>query len=124
MDDVGREPLGVIMGEFPGELPSPPTRDFLEDERGVMLLFRNDLTGVMLSCVATGARGVVPLLLRRTREAALAVLLAVLGVAARRGVKGVFAVRLLASVGFSGGRGVLWVGRSMGILSSGNGSNG
>lgn len=136
IDDVGREALGVTLGESLGELTSTPARDFLEDERGVMLLLRKALTGVTLSCVATGARGVVPLLVRRARElvlmvlpvvlweVAVAVAVAVLGVAARRGVKGVFAVRLLASEGFSGGRGWFWLGRSMGILSCGEGSCG
>jgi hypothetical protein len=45
-----------------------PTRDFLEDERGVMLWLRNDLTGVeMSSCAAVVARGVVATLLRTVR---------------------------------------------------------
>lgn len=95
-------------------MPSVPTRDFLEEERGVMLLFKNGFTGVTLSWVATVARETVPLPLRRAWEAvlvlvvlAVAIEVVVVGTAARRGVKGVFAVRLLASVGFSGGRGWL-----------------
>lgn len=48
MVDEGRVLLGVPEGVVVGVdcvLPTP-TRDFLDEERGVMLLLRNDLTGV------------------------------------------------------------------------------
>lgn len=117
-DEDGRELFGVAFGVSLGvDAPlSPPTRDFLDDERGVMLLFRNALTGVMFSWATVGSRGVVPpLLLRAGRVLWTLLAEAAVGATARRGVNGVFAVRLLASVGFSG-RAVCWLGRSIGIL--------
>lgn len=105
--------MGVSLGV--DEPLSTPTRDFLEDERGVMLLFRNALTGVTFSGGAALGLGVLPLLVRATRGGCELPVVAAAGVAARRGVRGVFAVRLLASVGFSG-RVVFGLERSMGIL--------
>ena len=61
------------------------------------------------------ARGVAPLLLRVVRVLGTLLAGGADGAAASRGVTGVFAVRLLASAGFSG-RGVLRVFRSIGIL--------
>jgi hypothetical protein len=102
-------PLGV------DEALSTPTRDFLVDERGVMLLLRNGLTGVTLSWAAVATLGVLPTLLRAVRLLEELTVEEAVGATASRGVKGVFAVRLLASVGFSG-RGLFRSGRSMGIL--------
>ena len=115
MVEVGRELFGVALGVLLGDIASTPTRDFLVEERGVMLVLKKGFAGVVVSTLAVLALGVVPLLVRVVR--ALTVLLAgaAEGVAASRGVRGVFAVRLLASVGFSG-RGVFGLVRSMGIL--------
>lgn len=117
--EVGRELLGVAEGVTLGVdvALSPPTRDLRDDERGVMLLLRKAFTGVTLSTLATvGALGVVPLLLRAVRVLVELTVDEAVGATASRGVKAVvFAVRLLASVGFSG-RGLFRSGRSMGIL--------
>jgi hypothetical protein len=103
-------PLGV------DDALSTPTRDFLADERGVMLLLRKGLTGVTFSWAVVAARGVLPMLLRAVRVLWELTVEEAVGATASRGVKGVvFAVRLLASVGFSG-RGLFRSGRSMGIL--------
>ena len=91
---------------------SIPTRDFLEDERGVMLLLKNGLTGVTSSYTVLLALGVVPLLLRARRGACALLVGGAEAVAARRGVRGVFAVRLLASLGLR----EFGVFRSIGIL--------
>jgi hypothetical protein len=78
-----------------------PTRDFLDEERGVMLLLRKDLMGVdWSSCAGVLARGVLPTLLRTVRAGWA--LLAEATEGARRGVTGVFAARVLANVGFKG----------------------
>jgi hypothetical protein len=98
-------PLGVE------EALSAPTRDFLDDDRGVMLLLRKALTGVTSSTMVELTRGVVALLVRTGRPGSGAVAVAVEG-AASRGVRGVFAVRLLASFGLR----LFWGLRSMGIL--------
>lgn len=104
--------LGVELG-----LPKP-TRDFLEEERGVTLVFRNDLTGVeKSSCEVPLTRGVTEpaaLLLRTVRADCEVLPEARLG--ARRGVTGVFAVRVVASVGLSGRPLVLVFVRSTGMV--------
>lgn len=116
MVEVGRDVVGVLVGVPLGvdDRLSTPTRDFLEDERGVMLLLRNAFTGVTSSTTTELTLGVVALLLRTFRVdcALLAAGVAVEGAAARRGVNGVFAVRLLASFGLR----LFWGFRSMGIL--------
>jgi hypothetical protein len=115
--ELGRELEGVADGVALGEgkpLSTPP-RDFLEDERGVTLLLRKALTGVTLSWAVAAALGVVASLLRAVRVPWELTVEEAVGATASRGVKGVFAVRLLASVGFSG-RGLFRSGRSMGIL--------
>ena len=121
--DEGRELIGVVAGEALGEeaLLLTPTRDLRAVVRGVMLVLRNVLEGVVSSLIGAASLGVTPLALRTVRPVCGALLAGVEGVEgarARRGVMGVFpfaAVRLLASVGF---RGREWVGvfRSMGIL--------
>jgi hypothetical protein len=102
-------------------LSPPPTRDFLAEERGVMLVFRKDLAGVVLSGALGATLGAAPpLLVRAVRVLEELTVDEAVGATARRGVKGVVvfaAVRLVASVGFSG-RGLLRSGRSMGILRS------
>jgi hypothetical protein len=81
-----------------------------------MLLLRKGLTGVTFSWAVVAARGVLPMLLRAVRVLWELTVEEAVGATASRGVKGVvFAVRLLASVGFSG-RGLFRSGRSMGIL--------
>jgi hypothetical protein len=105
----------VAVGVLVGDMLSKPTLDFLEDERGVTLLFSNTLAGVTFSGPVALGLGVVPLLLRVVRVLCELLVGVAEGAAASRGVMGVFAVRLLASVGFSG-RGVFWLGRSIGIL--------
>jgi hypothetical protein len=118
MVDPGRELLGVAEGVTLGvdEALSTPTRDFLEEERGVTLLLRKALTGVTSLCEAAGALGVVPLLVRVVRVLDELTVEEAVGATASRGVKGVFAaVRLLASVGFSG-RELIRSVRSIGIL--------
>lgn len=102
MVEDGRELVGVTPGVVLGDTLSTPTRDLRVEERGVTLLLRYGFVGVAVSA-ATAALGGTPLVVR------------VVEVAASRGVRGVFAVRLLASVGFNG-RCVFWLGRSMGIL--------
>jgi hypothetical protein len=91
-----------------------PTRDFLDDERGVTLLLRNVLTGVVKSSLATESPfGVFPVSLlsgRRGREVFVEV-----ADAARRGVMGVFAVLFVARVGIKG-RLLLTLYLSVGIL--------
>ena len=70
--EAGRVLLGVTEGvELGVELVLlTPTRDFLDDDRGVILSFRKALTGVMSSCRAeAGARGVLVALLRAVRLA-------------------------------------------------------
>ena len=115
--DVGRELFGVAIGVLLGvdDVLSRPTRDFLDEERGVMLLLRNGLAGVVFSTAAEVGFGVAPLLVRRDRVLCELAAEGAVGATARRGVMGVFAVRLLASVGFSG-RGLFWLDRSIGIL--------
>jgi hypothetical protein len=117
--DPGRELLGVAEGVTLGvdEALSTPTLDFLVEERGVTLLLRNGLTGVTsLYEDAAAALGVVPLLVRVVRVLEELTVEEAVGATASRGVKGVFAaVRVLASVGFSG-RGLFRSVRSMGIL--------
>ena len=117
MVEVGRELVGVALGVLLGvdDALSTPTRDFLDDERGVTLLFRNALTGVTSTWAVGVALGVFPLLVRTLRLGCEGVAEGGVCATASRGVMGVFAVRLLASVGFSG-RGLLWVGRSIGII--------
>jgi hypothetical protein len=112
--EAGREEVGVLIGVPLGEdkVLSTPTRDFLDEERGVMLLFRNAFTGVTSSTTTLLTLGVVALLLRTLRPVWEPVALAAEGVAASRGVRGVFAVRLLASFGLR----LFWGFRSMGIL--------
>jgi len=73
----------------------------------------NDFTGVTSSCRAVLTRGVAPALLRGVRVVWLQLAEATEG--ASRGATGVFAVRAVARVGFSG-RAVLLVVRSMGIV--------
>jgi hypothetical protein len=114
--EAGREVVGVLMGVPLGvdDALSTPTRDFLEDERGVMLLLRNAFTGVTSSTTTELTRGVVALAVRTFRVGwvLLGAAVAVEGAEARRGVNGVFAVRLLASLGLR----LFWGLRSMGIL--------
>jgi hypothetical protein len=110
MLEVGREEVGVPLGV--DEALSTPTRDFLDDERGVTLLFRNAFTGVTSSWMVVLTLGVVALLLRMGRADCALPVVAVGGAEARRGVRGVFAVRLLASFGLR----LFWGLRSMGIL--------
>lgn len=86
-----------------------PTRDFLDDERGVMLLLRNGLTGVTSSCAAGVVLGVLPTVLRTVLLDCRLLVEASEG--ASRGGTGVFAVRFVASVGFKG-RPLLFVVRS------------
>jgi hypothetical protein len=114
MVEVGREETGVPDGVSFGVNGglSKPTRDFLEDERGVTLLLRKALTGVTFSCTAMVTRGVTPLLLRTVRLPCEVLAADAEGATASRGVRGVFAVRLLASFGFR----LFGVFRSMGIL--------
>lgn len=114
--EVGREVVGVLMGVPLGveDALSTPTRDFLEDERGVMLLLRKAFTGVTSSTTTELTLGVVALLVRTFRVDCVLVVFAEAaeGAEARRGVNGVFAVRLLASFGLR----LFWGLRSMGIL--------
>lgn len=116
MVEAGREVVGVLMGVPLGvdDALSTPTRDFLEDERGVILLLRNAFTGVTSSTTTELTRGVVALLVRTFRVDWVLVVpgVAVEGAEARRGVNGVFAVRLLASLGLR----LFWGLRSTGIL--------
>ena len=115
--EPGRELLGVADGVPLGvdDALSTPTRDFRDDERGVTLVLRKALTGVTVSWTAGATRGVLPTLLRAVRVPGALTVEEAVGATASRGVKGVFAVRVLASVGFSG-RGFCRSGRSMGIL--------
>jgi hypothetical protein len=102
--EVGRELDGVADGVEVGvELVLlTPTRDFLVDERGVMLLQRKALTGVTSSCWAVvAALGVTAALLRAVRLVC-ELLAEEAPEGARRGATGVFAVRVVASVGFNG----------------------
>lgn len=114
MED-GREatgvPEGVPLGVEPGL--ATPTRDVLADERGVTLLLMKALTGVMSSGAVVFTLGVLPTTLRDLRPG-WALLVAVTE-GARRGVTGVFAVRVVARVGFSG-REVFVLVRSVGIV--------
>ena len=90
-----------------------PTRDFLDDERGVTLLLRKVLTGVKSSLATKSPFGVFPVSLlsgRRGREVFVEV-----ADAARRGVMGVFAVLFVARVGIKG-RLLLTLYLSVGIL--------
>jgi hypothetical protein len=100
-------PLGVEVGL------ATPTRDVLAEERGVTLLPMKALTGVTSSWADVLTRGVLPTTLRGLRPGWE--LLADAAEGARRGVTGVFAVRVVARVGFSG-REVLVLVRSMGIV--------
>ena len=98
------------------ELLLTPTRDFRDDVRGVILLLRNDFTGVVSSLMGAASLGVIPLALRTGRLVCEVPLAGEEGARASRGVTGVFAaVRLLASVGFRG-RELFGAFRSMGIL--------
>jgi hypothetical protein len=65
MVEDGREDVGVPLGV--DEALSTPTRDFLDEERGVMLLLRKALTGVTSSSTVVLALGVVALLVRAVR---------------------------------------------------------
>jgi hypothetical protein len=114
MVEAGREDEGVLMGVPLGEdnVLSTPTRDFLDEDRGVILLFRKAFTGVTSSCTVLATLGVVALLLRTVRVDCVLFAVAWEGAAARRGVSGVFAVRLLASFGLR----LFWGVRSMGII--------
>ena len=90
-----------------------PARDFLDDERGVTLLLRKVLTGVMSSLATESPFGVFPVSLlssRRGREVFVDV-----ADAARRGVMGVFTVLFVARVGIKG-RLLLTLYLSVGIL--------
>jgi hypothetical protein len=100
-------PLGVELGL------ATPTRDVLADERGVTLLLMKALAGVMSSWAAVLTLGVVPTTLRGLRPGWVLLVEATEG--ARRGVTGVFAVRVVARVGFSG-REVFVLVRSVGIV--------
>ena len=121
MTEVGREEVGVALGVLLGvdDALSKPTRDFLDDDLGVMLLLRNGLTGVTSSRITVFTLGDATLLLRIGRAPCDAFVEANVGAVARRGVMGVLAVRLLASAGFSGQE-VCGVDRSAGILKSGS----
>ena len=100
-------PLGVVFGL------ATPTREVLADDRGVTLLLMKALTGVTSSWAEVFAFGVLPTTLRGLRPDW--VLLAEATEDARRGVTGVFAVRVVARVGFSG-REVFVLVRSTGIV--------
>jgi hypothetical protein len=114
--DDGRDELsvaeGVALGVETGLLK--PTRDFLADERGVTLVFIAPRTGVRSSCEADGAFGVPAMVLRVVRR--VGVLLAETAEGARRGAMGVFAVRVVASVGFSGRPLLVVLDRSVGMV--------
>jgi hypothetical protein len=114
--EAGRVFAGVLDGVPLGvdvEL-MVPTRDFLEEERGVTLLLMNDLTGVAKSSRLTVASlGVVLASVRTLRPDWE--LLADAAEGASRGVKGVFAVRVVASVGIKG-RPLFMLERSIGIV--------
>lgn len=116
VEEFGREDDGVLIGVPLGvdDALSKPTRDFLDDERGVTLLFKKAFTGVTSSYTVLFALGVVAALLRTLRLVCALLAEAVEGATASRGVSGVFAVRLLASFGFR----LVWGFRSMGISSS------
>lgn len=92
-------PVGVPLGvEF--ALPAP-TRDFLDDDRGVMLLLRYGFMGVEKSAFPGDLLGDTASLLsaRRADEPADGRATAAV---ARRGVIGDFTVRVLASAGTNG----------------------
>lgn len=114
--EPARELFGVPEGVLFGVdvLLLTPTRDFRDDERGVTLLLMNDLTGVERSSWdPVLVRGALGVLLRVVRAGCVLLAAAILG--ARRGVMGVLAVRVVASVGFKG-RPLLAVVRSMGMV--------
>ncbi len=122
MIEVGRDEVGVAPGVLLGvdEALSKPTRDFLDDDRGVMLLLRKGFTGVTSSRTAVFTLGVVAALLLRIGRPLCEVFDdANVGAPARRGVIGVLAVRLLASAGFSGHE-VCGVDRLVDMLASGS----
>lgn len=75
-----------------------PPRDFLADDLGVMLLFARDCTGVAVSPFASLDSDVSSVLSGRL-EVGVKVEVAV---AANRGVRGVFALRVEARVGLRG----------------------
>jgi hypothetical protein len=102
--------IGVPLGDE--DVLSAPARDFLDEERGVTLLFRNAFTGVASSCTVLVTLGVVALLVRTVRVDCELLAVADEGAAASRGVSGVLAVRLLASFGLR----LVWGVRSIGIL--------
>jgi len=118
--EVGREEDGVWMGVPLGvdDGLSKPTRDFLDEERGVMLLLRKAFTGVTspyaVELALALALGVVAFAPRSLRPGCDCEALAgcAVGAPASRGVRDVLAVRLLASFGFR----VFWGVRSIGIL--------
>jgi hypothetical protein len=112
--DVGRDEDGVLMGVPLGvdDGLSKPTRDFLDEERGVTLLLRKAFTGVTSPYGVVLALGVAALVLRSLRPGCEALVGVAEGALASRGVRGVFAVRLLASFGFR----LFWGVRSIGIL--------
>lgn len=87
-------PEGLVVG-----LPAP-TRDFLDEERGVILLFRNALTGVRSSWEAALALEVLGVVLRVVRLVCVELAEAMDG--ASRGVSGDLTVRVVASAGFRG----------------------
>ena len=115
--DAGRVLLGVLQGvAFGVELVLlVPTRDFLDELRGVILLLRKDLTGVERSSwEAVLPLGVLVTLLRTVRVDCELLAEAIEG--ASRGVMGVFAVRVVASVGFNGRPLLFAFERSAGIV--------
>ena len=119
--DVGREVVGVALGVLLGvdDALSTPTRDFLDEDRGVTLLLRKGLTGVLSSRAAVLTLGVDALAPRTVRVPCWVFVEAGVAAAARRGVMGVLAVRLLARVGFNG-HDVCGVDRSTGIVDGGS----
>jgi hypothetical protein len=106
-------PLGV------DETLEPPTRVLRAEERGVMFVASRGRVGVVASSwwvgAATARRGAEGLFALRRGRPGWEAGVGVEGARASLGVRGVLAVRLLASVGFRG-RGLLRVLRSMGIL--------
>lgn len=104
---------GVVCGVESALLP-PTRRRF--PGRGVALAARYGLfEGVRSSGAGVWRRGVLVGVLRADREGCVAPA-AAWSEGARRGTRGVFAVRVVASVGFSGRPVLLVVERSVGIL--------
>lgn len=114
--DAGRALLGVPDGVPLGVdcVLLVPTRDFLDDDRGVILLLRKAFTGVDKSSLApVFAFGVLPVSLRSGRRG-WGVFVGV-AEAASLGVMGDFTVLFDARVGISG-RPLLALYLSVGIL--------